>query len=286
MIGRPHALFVCDLDGTLLAPDRTLPASNRAAIERATADGCAVAVVTGRRLTGVMMAYDQLDGLDLTIATSNGAVVLGSDRRSAIWVHPLDWAIVDEVASDDTLAEATIFCVTAPDESIPTDCLILERVSRRPMTSETAYRRDTWQAADVAAFRARPLVHVAVHLPTRAAADDAVVRLARRLPASVSVHSVVAPVGSGALAEIVPSGGKGNALHHLRDELAIAPESTGAIGDELNDRDLLLAATHRYTVGGSILAERMPGATVVAHASDGAVADALERFLAGRDSTR
>ena len=89
---------------------------------------------------------------------------------------------------------------------------------------------------------------------------------------------VRSPWGRGALVEVVPSGGKGLAVRTLAAELGVAPDALGAIGDELNDDDLLSAATHRFAVGGSVLAGHRADATVVAPARDGAVADALERF--------
>ena len=79
--------------------------------------------------------------------------------------------------------------------------------------------------------------------------------------------------------EVVPRGGKAWALDYFAEKLGVPEGATAAVGDELNDAAMLDAAGHAFTVGGSVLARRRPGATEVCAAADGAVADALDDFL-------
>lgn len=276
----PRALFVTDLDGTLLGPDKEIPRRNLEAIRMATACGVVVAVVTGRRRSTVAREYVKLDGLDYRVATSSGAVILGGDNWTPEVVHGFPWALADEVAASDALRGARVLCMVVPAVHDEHDCYVIDVATGSFGSSATPYRAESVVAADAAHARQMTLVHIAVHWDDRSRADDFVAALSRRLPAAASAHVSTSPVGFGALAEIVPRGGKGLALAHFASAHGVSPDRTAAIGDDLNDIDLLAAATHRFAVGGSRLSRARPDAIEVGPASDGAVADALERFVA------
>jgi len=67
-------LLAIDLDGTLLDSEGRLPASNVDAITRASAAGVEMALATGRRYEFARPVFDQLPG-PLTLILSNGAIV-------------------------------------------------------------------------------------------------------------------------------------------------------------------------------------------------------------------
>jgi Cof subfamily protein (haloacid dehalogenase superfamily) len=67
-------LISLDIDGTLLDSDGHLPAANRAAIARALEAGVEVALATGRRYDFARPVFESLPG-PLTLILSNGAVV-------------------------------------------------------------------------------------------------------------------------------------------------------------------------------------------------------------------
>ena len=285
----PHALFVTDLDGTLLDPERAVPARNLAAMARAVEAGVVVAVATGRRLSSLRREYAKLDGLSYRAATSNGAVILRPDNLWPEAVHALAWEQVDTLAARPELARSRRICIVAPAERLELDdghpdCVVVDVETGRWLCSWTPYEQETLTAIEPARFTARSLVHVAFEFATTEGAARAAEGLRAHLPAPLSMHVIGRPYGDGAYLELIPRGGKGLALRHLARTLAIAPERTGAVGDERNDRDLLAAARHRYVVRGSPLAAAAPDATQeVATASEGAVADALERFMDALD---
>jgi hydroxymethylpyrimidine pyrophosphatase-like HAD family hydrolase len=280
----PRALFMTDLDGTLLGPEGVLPDRNREAVLRALEQGIQVTVITGRRRSSILeKVYPILEGLGLRIAGSNGAVVLAPDNFTVEAVHGVDWAIADQVAGWPELMEQDVIGILSPplepDNGIP-DCVVLEAGSRRWLTSWTPLEKQSLVEVDRRAVRTLPLVHLAVFADSRDEADR-IVRLGRqRLPEQVSLHVVQSLYGRVALAEVVPRGGKGLALRHLMRRLGVPQHATAAIGDELNDCDLLDAAQHGYAVGGSVLAARRPEVERVCEAAYGAVADALLRFEA------
>lgn len=282
----PHALFVTDLDGTLLAEDARMPPRNLEAMRRAHALGVALAVVTGRRRSTVLRETPRLEGLPCRIAASNGAVVLGEDHTTIEACLELDWAGAATLAGLPALAHARMHCITLPPADAgdePPETFVLSPHERAWFHSHAPWKPETYLPAQPALARARPLLHVALVLATRDEAERAEPLVREAFGHTVAVHTVQVPYGEGALLEAVPRGGKGNAVRHLVARLGLRHEATGAIGDDMNDADLLDAVRHRYAVGGSLLAARRQDAVEVAPARAGAVADALERFCAEVD---
>ena len=282
--GPVRALFVTDLDGTLLDEERRVHERNRAAIRRANEEGVAVAIVTGRRQSTIRPEYPKLEGLRFRVAASNGSVVLAPCNHLIESVRALDWRVVDELAGEASLAHAPIICITTGEEPSappdgPPDCFVLQASSRAWTRTWRWTDPSTFEAASAGEAHAQSLVHVAVLLPTREEAEALARDLAPRLPESAEQHVVTAPYGPGALLEVVPAGGKAQALRHFAERLGVPAEATAAIGDEINDLVLLDAAAHPFAVGRSVLAARRPEATEVSEAGAGAVADALEEFL-------
>jgi Cof subfamily protein (haloacid dehalogenase superfamily) len=74
-------LLALDIDGTLLDSDGQLPPDNREAIARAIDAGVEVALATGRRYDFARFVFEQLPG-PLTLILSNGAVVKMRDGET------------------------------------------------------------------------------------------------------------------------------------------------------------------------------------------------------------
>lgn len=282
--GPVRALFVTDLDGTLLDPQRRVHERNRAAIRRANEEGVAVAIATGRRQSTIRPEYPKLEGLRFRVAASNGSVVLAPCNHLIESVRSLEWSLVDELAADEAFSHAPVVCITTGEKPSlppdgPPDCFVLQPGSRAWTRTWRWTDPQSFEPAEVRDAHAQRLVHVAVHLAARDEAERLAELLAPRLPATAEQHVVVAPYGPGALLEVVPAGGKAQALRYFAERFGVAAEATAAIGDEINDLVLLDAAAYPFAVGRSVLAERRPGATEVSEAGAGAVADALEEFL-------
>ena len=70
-----YRLLALDIDGTLLAPDKTIRPRTRAAIEAARARGVHVVLVTGRRYPAARRVADDLGG-NLPLVLHNGALIV------------------------------------------------------------------------------------------------------------------------------------------------------------------------------------------------------------------
>lgn len=83
------SLIVCDMDGTLLGLDKTVPQVNRDAMIRAKAQGVRFSVCTGRIQPMTDFYLKDLD-LDTPVITANGALIWDPVQRKTLWDLPMD----------------------------------------------------------------------------------------------------------------------------------------------------------------------------------------------------
>lgn len=278
---RARGLFVTDLDGTLLSFEtRELPPRSRDAMARASEEGVALAIATGRRRGSYRADKHRLEGLSYRVSLSNGAVLLSPDNDSPSAVHDFSWEGALKLAALDRPGVHGLIAIAAPGAEHEPDCYVL-RPDGRVLAAPAPWDERTHRPVGLEEPTSRPLVHAALHVVSRELAEELEPEAhAIFAGAPVEVHSVRSPGGGGALLEIVTEGGKGRAVRDLARELGVPFERTAAIGDDMNDARLLDAAAHRFAVGGSVLAARRPDAREVRTAEEGAVADALEFFVA------
>ena len=89
----PIDLIALDLDGTLLNPDESISAANRAAIKRALQSGIRVVLVTGRGVDTPIMVSKEL-GLNLPVICCHGALTkdFGANKTLEHTPVPLEYA--------------------------------------------------------------------------------------------------------------------------------------------------------------------------------------------------
>lgn len=79
-----YRLFAYDLDGTLLATDKSLPEENRVALAEAYGKGCILVPATGRLFTGIPEMIRN-SGLSRYYICCNGAAVLDAETGETIY---------------------------------------------------------------------------------------------------------------------------------------------------------------------------------------------------------
>ena len=89
-------LILTDLDGTLLREDKTLSPINRAALERAAAQGAEVVVATGRFYGGIPQELRDLPFLRYFILM-NGAKVYDRRTDKTLGRAEIPWETVEAV---------------------------------------------------------------------------------------------------------------------------------------------------------------------------------------------
>ena len=90
-------LVATDIDGTLIRSDRTLSRRTADVLDRISAAGTPVAIVTGRPVRWLPQLYDQMHE-PLPAVCANGAVVYDPDTDSVLRTTPLDTDLLVDVA--------------------------------------------------------------------------------------------------------------------------------------------------------------------------------------------
>jgi Cof subfamily protein (haloacid dehalogenase superfamily) len=274
-------LLAIDIDGTLLDSSGRLPDSHRRAVADAAADGIAIVLATGRALHFTQPVADAL-GVPVALIVNNGAVVRAPDGSTALR-HLVARGIVRQI-----LAETTGF-----EDSV---AIVFDRQDARQIVYETMdwthpNRRGYYEKNR--AFIARvPLTEALVDDPIQVMFNGSVapmrrlVSTLRALP--ISRHYTVAiteyEARDFALVDLNgPGCSKGTTLARWAALCGIAPDRVMAIGDNLNDLEMLEFAGTAVVMGNATEAMKSRGFTVVPSHDEHGLAVAIRTFALGND---
>lgn len=229
-------LVVSDLDGTLLAPDRTLPAATAGLVAELAAAGVTFVPASGRAYVSQAELFDGVGHIDTFIA-DNGAVLVehGEARATgtldADLVHELVAAVREHVAAGDRRSTAIVCGVDNAWIEVDGE-LWEESLNYHPHLTRVERLEDVTDAVIKVAI---------VDLESTEAVDRDVLR---------SFASRAQVTRSGAhWADVTALGvTKGRALRDLQDRLGIRADETVAFGDHHNDLEMLAEATHSFAV--------------------------------------
>jgi Cof subfamily protein (haloacid dehalogenase superfamily) len=261
-------LIATDLDGTLLRTDKTISPRTVEVLERTTARGTPVVLVTGRPIRWLARVYAQLRS-PLPAVCANGAVVYDPITDRVLRADPMQPSVLAEIARRLRVAE-------------PEVRLAVEVSDGREMVHEADYPRN-WDI-DHAGIRA-------VDTPDEVAALPAVkllVRAGRRDP-----DAFAALVGStlGDLAEATHSSYSGlvevsaagvtkaAGLAWFCERAGVPAADVVAFGDMPNDVPMLTWAGRAVAVGNAHPAVKEVADEVVAANDEDGVATYLEGLL-------
>lgn len=232
-------LILTDLDGTLLRNDKSLSPANRAALERAAAQGAQVVVATGRFFGGVPQELRDMPFLRYFILM-NGAKVydraedrvlyraeIGLETAERVFdlFEPLD-ATVDCYQNDQGLMDRKYY--DRLDYYIPDP--VSRAMTRRNRTPVDHFREAVRSGGD----SVQKIQSFFPHLELR---PQVMERLNRAFPELVLSVSI-----SNNLEINAPDATKGAALLALCRALDIDPSETVAFGDGTNDVTMVKAA--------------------------------------------
>ncbi|MFC3966237.1 HAD family hydrolase [Nocardia jiangsuensis] len=260
--GEVPRLIALDVDGTLLKSGS--PVSRRVvdAVRAAVAAGAHVVVTTGRSMLSVAPVLAELGLLEGHALCSNGAVHLDVARGEAL-----------AVADFDPLPAITALRAGAPEM-----VLAVEKVGV-----------GMWVTGDGPSDY--PLGHVEVvdhallgseHTPRLSGwwpggTDEQMAELLREfdVPGTGWIHGDFGPW----LTVSRHGVSKGWALEQLRQTLEVPPAATLAIGDHLNDREMLAWAGHSVAMANAPAEIRAAADEVTADVLEDGVALVLERWF-------
>ena len=277
--GRPaaqiRALFL-DIDGTLVGGDSQVSAAVRCSIRRARERGCEIVLCTGRTRFRTVPIADQFDPPRGYAVTSNGGVLSHLGTGEVLYRHLVPVPVALEVIR--TLRDAGAEPFVYEDSDVPG--VEGARVLHHPDAEV-----DEWVRSDPRYRPHRTFLHALPFQPVSISAygrpeimRPLAVLMRERLGDSVSIIQSGTEHAWGV--EVYISGiSKRTGLETLAARLEAAPEEIMAIGDHINDIEMLEWAGWGVAMGNALPEVKAVADWVTEPLSADGVAHAIERFV-------
>jgi Cof subfamily protein (haloacid dehalogenase superfamily) len=271
-------LLALDIDGTILDSHGHVPDANRDAIARAIDAGVEVALATGRRYDFARPIFEKLPA-PLTLILSNGAIVKTRDGRT------LMRSLLPRQVARDVLGRvpehrdsAAVVFDRPREGQVVFEVIDWEHprhhrffASNRPFLSEVAPLEDCLTEDPIQVMFSGGCVEM------RRLFDDL-----QQPGGDFSVTLTEYEHRDFSLVDVVRAGcSKGAALRAWAARRALQPQDIMAIGDNLNDLQMLEFAGTPVVMGNGLDELKSRGWAVTAHNDDAGVAEAIERFILG-----
>lgn len=230
----PVRLLACDLDGTLVGPDGEGLQTARTVADYCRAKGVRFTIATGRVLGSVGVCVAHLGQEDPVI--TNGGAVIASPTMEPLWEKVIDAGTAASIALE------------LRHEGLPFYFITPRGMATEWKGPETAhYSRSISYSIEVVSSltdMALAPTQIVVRVPPEDAVDRVLTFQSRWSPRVTVLHSLPH------LVEFQAEGvSKAKALEELAMRLGVEREEVLAIGDSLNDIDMLAWAGRSACVG-------------------------------------
>ena len=276
----PVRLIALDIDGTLLDDRSQLPEINRRAVAEASARGIEIALVTGRRYDFAMPIARQFP-CPLTMIVNNGALVKSSAGETQL-VRLLPRTVAGRVLhATSEYREMSSVCFHRPRENQ----LIFERIDWNDPLRGGYFERNREFIAEMSPL-ADCLTEDPIQVMFTGSVEQAKVveSLLSRAPFS-SEYSLAVTVYQnrdfGMVDVISPGCSKGSTLAAWVRERGWSRDDVMAIGDNLNDIEMLEYAGLPVVMGNSVPELKSLGWRETLTNGEGGVAAAIEAYALG-----
>jgi len=274
-------LLALDIDGTILDSQGHIPEANREAIADAIEAGVEVALATGRRYDFARPIFDRLPA-PLTLILSNGAIVKRRDGET------LMRSLLPRAIARDVLAR------------VPEHRDSAAVVFDRPREGQVVFEAIDWDHPRHHRFFAsnRPFLSEVTPLEDCLTEDPIQVMFSGGCVEMRRLFERLQDAGSGwsialteyehrdfSLVDIVRAGcSKGSALRAWSEHRGFAPAEVMAMGDNLNDLQMLEFAGTPVVMGNALSELKARGWSVTTTNDEAGVARAIEEYIlaAGR----
>ena len=278
----PIRLIAIDIDGTLLDSRGALPARNRRAVHRAIEQGIRVALVTGRAFHHARPIAEALapehapDALALIV--SNGALTKRADGTT------LDSRLIPRATA--------LAIVTAMRSRHRGVAVIFDRPDARQYVFERidwSHPQRHWYYQRNRAFitRVEPIDAALTEDPAQVAFTGGVEQMRAladevgRLPEASDVTITLTEYAERdfSLLDLIAGGwSKGAALREYARRLELDRSAIMAVGDNLNDREMLAFAGRPVVMGNAVEPLKQLGWEITANHDDCGLADAIDQI--------
>lgn len=271
-------LLGLDIDGTLLNSQHKLQPRTREAVRRAAEKGVDVVLVTGRRFHAARPVALELD-LQLPLVTHNGALTKNAQTLEILDYHPLDPKIARKLVEIGREYRADTLCCDLPESEVR---LVYDRISDENLRLK--------QYVELFLPYSLKVDDLALHIESApiqifyVGRCEQMERLEYRLSKEYGGHLKLVPTSypkqdMTILDVINPCCSKAVGLAYVARQLGVEREEVMAIGDNLNDLEML-----QYAGLGIIMANSEPrlhqyGFNKTASNDEDGVADAIERYI-------
>jgi Cof subfamily protein (haloacid dehalogenase superfamily) len=281
-------LLAIDIDGTLLDSRGRVPEAHRAALAAAVAAGIKVALVTGRSFHFARPLADAL-GLPLTLIVNNGAVVKnsagGTEMRQLLARQVARHVLEKTRAFEDSVA--IVFDRPPEDEARQ---VVFERMDWSHPNRRGYYQRNKAFIAAAPATLAETLTEDPIQVMFNGSVEP-MRALAGRLRAlqgaeryTVGITEYVPRDFS--LVDVNDAGcSKGTTLARWVERLGFTRGEVMAVGDNLNDVEMLDFAGTAVVMGNATDAIKRRGYWVTETNDEGGLASAINRHALGAAGT-
>ena len=269
-------LLALDIDGTILDSEGRIPAANRDAIAGAIDAGVEVALATGRRYDFARAIFDKLPS-PLTLILSNGAIVKTRDGETRMRsLLPRDTARAVLAAVPEHRASAAV-------------------VFDRPREGQVVFEAIDWDHPRHHRFFAanRPFLSESVPLEDCLTEDPIQVMfsggcvemrgLFERLQGAAAGYAVALTEYEHrdfSMVDVVRAGcSKGSALRAWSEHRGLARAEVMAMGDNLNDLQMLEFAGTAVLMGNALPELKARGWPVTGTNDEAGVARAIEQYI-------
>jgi Cof subfamily protein (haloacid dehalogenase superfamily) len=271
-------LVAIDLDGTLLDSHWQVPEANRRAIAGAVERGVHVVLVTGRRFDFTRSITEQLPP-EVALIVNNGALIKAPDGET-LQRRLLPRAVARRVLGatrEFRMNAAVVFDRPGQGQ------VIFERIEwddpmrggyferNRPYLAEICPLEDSLTEDPIQVMytgTVAPMREVVGQLERLAFASEFAVAVAEYEERDFTIVDVIERDCS-----------KGNALSAWAARLGVGREEILALGDNLNDREMLEFAGLAVVMGNAVPELKTRGWPVTLTNDDGGVAAAIERYV-------
>ena len=271
-------LLAIDIDGTLLDSRGRIPDAHRQALGEASARGVAIALVTGRSFHFTRPIADLLP-MPVTLIVNNGAMVKSGEGATLLRrLLPRDAAL------------AVLAGTRAFEDSV---AIVFDRQDQRQIVFERMdwthpHRRGYYEKNKAYIAAASPLVAAVTEDPVQVMFTGGVARmraLAAALRAMPIAHRFAVALTEYelrdfSLVDVNDAGcSKGSTLAQWAKTQGIARDEVMAVGDNLNDVEMLEFAGTAAVMGNASTAMQARGFHLTASNDEDGLADVIRRFI-------
>src|SRR4026208_1353268 len=280
-------LLALDLDGTLLNSRGQISERNRRALAAARSSGVRVAIVTGRRFRDARPIALEL-GLDVPVIAHNGALTKHAETLETVAVLPLPLQAAHEAIKIGRAAGADPL---VSDDHVGLGVLIYDHLSgdNLPLLQYVAWAQRIHGEESGAAVRQVDAVeeyldHEPVHIAFSGGCDrmkQLEMKLRTELKETVKIFCTTYATIDFALLDIVhPQASKGVGVAAAAAELGVTSAEVMAMGDNLNDLEMLEFAGTGVVMGNAEPSlHKLAGLYATATNDADGVAEAIEKFI-------